>query len=82
MGRTLSKVEETCRLIEERGGAALAVQGNVKQKGELSQCVDQVAETLGGVQILVNNAQEVPLGPLHAVTDELFEAGWESGPRE
>jgi len=80
MGRTLSKVEETCRLIEKRGGVALPIQGDVKQLSDLSQCVDKVVETFGGVQILVNNAQEVPLGPLHAVTDDGLAAGWESGP--
>jgi NAD(P)-dependent dehydrogenase (short-subunit alcohol dehydrogenase family) len=35
---------------------------------------------LGGVDILVNNAQEVPLGLLDDVTDEAFMAGFESGP--
>jgi NAD(P)-dependent dehydrogenase (short-subunit alcohol dehydrogenase family) len=80
MGRTLAKVEETCRLIEKRGGVALPLEGNVKDAGDLERCVDRVVETFGGVQILVNNAQEVPLGPLHGVSDELFTAGWESGP--
>ena len=34
----------------------------------------------GTIDILVNNAQEVPLGPLAGVSDETFTAGWESGP--
>ena len=38
------------------------------------------ALTFGGLNILVNNAQEVPLGTLLQVTDESFAAGWESGP--
>jgi NAD(P)-dependent dehydrogenase (short-subunit alcohol dehydrogenase family) len=80
MGRTRSKVEETCRLIEQRGGVALSVEGDVKRLDDLTRCVDEVVEAFGGVQILVNNAQEVPLGPLHAVTDERLAAGWESGP--
>jgi NAD(P)-dependent dehydrogenase (short-subunit alcohol dehydrogenase family) len=80
LGRTFSKVEETCQLIEKRGGVALPVLGDVKQLSELSQCVDKTVGTFGGVQILVNNAQEVPLGSLHSVTDDRLEAGWESGP--
>jgi NAD(P)-dependent dehydrogenase (short-subunit alcohol dehydrogenase family) len=80
MGRTRSKVEETCRLIEKRGGVALPVEGNVKQLDDLDRCVKEVVTAFGGIQILVNNAQEVPLGPLHHVTDESFEAGWQSGP--
>jgi len=80
MGRTLSKVEETAGLIEKRGGVALPIGGNVKHLSDLVTCVDRTVETLGGLQILVNNAQEVPLGSLHDVSDEMFEAGWESGP--
>ncbi len=40
----------------------------------------EVVERFGGLNILVNNAQEVPLGTLDSVTDEAFTAGWESGP--
>ena len=80
LGRTLAKVEETCRQIEERGGVALALEGDVKQPDALARCVERSVAAFGGIQILVNNAQEVPLGPLDAVTDAGFEAGWQSGP--
>jgi NAD(P)-dependent dehydrogenase (short-subunit alcohol dehydrogenase family) len=80
MGRTLSKVEETCAQIEKRGGVALPVAGNVKDAADLAACVHKVVDALGGIQILVNNAQEVPLGPLNGLSDEQVEAGWESGP--
>ena len=80
LGRTLSKVEETCRLIEKRGGVALPLRGDIKKADELQHCVEEVVRTFGGIQILVNNAQEVPLGSLLDVPEERFEAGWESGP--
>jgi len=80
MGRTLEKVEATCKLIEERGGSALGVKGNVKDADDLASCVDATLERFGGLQILVNNAQEVPLGSLFDVSDEMLEAGWRSGP--
>lgn len=79
-GRTLSKVEETRRLIEKRGGVAIAIAGNVKDPADLERCVEATVERLGGIQILVNNAQEVPLGTLHEVSEEALNAGWESGP--
>jgi meso-butanediol dehydrogenase/(S,S)-butanediol dehydrogenase/diacetyl reductase len=79
-GRTLSKVQETCRLIAERGGVAKPIECNVKDASDLSRCVEQTVEAFGGIQILVNNAQEVPLGSLEDVSEELFAAGWESGP--
>lgn len=79
-GRTASKVEETCKEIERRGGRAIAIACNVKSAKDLASTVDRVVKELGGLQILVNNAQEVPLGPLDGVSDEEFTAGWESGP--
>ncbi len=79
-GRTLEKLEATCRLIEERGGEALAVVCDVKSADSLAACLDAVLARFGGLQILVNNAQEVPLGTLDQVDDAAFTAGWESGP--
>lgn len=80
VGRTLSKVENTRREIEERGGEAFAMECNVKRPESLAACVQAVVKRFGGLGILVNNAQEVPLGQLHDVTDESIQAGWESGP--
>ena len=79
-GRTLAKLEQTCALISDRGGTALAIEGNVKDAGSLAAMVDRTASELGGLDILVNNAQEVPNGPLLEVSDEAFMAGFESGP--
>lgn len=79
-GRTLKKCEDTCEIIRERGGDALPLQCDVKSLPSLTDCVDKVVDHFGGLQILVNNAQEVPLGKLHDVTDEAFTAGYESGP--
>ncbi|MEZ4280416.1 MAG: SDR family oxidoreductase [Myxococcota bacterium] len=79
-GRTASKVEATCKEIESRGGRAIALACNVKSEQALAATVDATVRQLGGIQILVNNAQEVPLGPLLGVSDADFTAGWESGP--
>ena len=79
-GRTLEKLEATCATIEQRGGQALPVVCDVKSESSLQQALDATLERFGGLNILVNNAQEVPLGTLQQVTDESFTAGWESGP--
>ena len=79
-GRTLSKVEKTAAEIVKRGGKALALECDVKDAASLQRSVEQTVKQLGGLNILVNNAQEVPLGPLLAVSDEGFTAGWDSGP--
>jgi NAD(P)-dependent dehydrogenase (short-subunit alcohol dehydrogenase family) len=42
--------------------------------------VARTCEELGGVDILVNNAQQVPMGKLADLSDEAFETGFRSGP--
>ena len=79
-GRTLAKVEASAAEIIRRGGRAIAVECDVKNLDSMRACVVEVVKTFGGLNILVNNAQEVPLGTLEQVTDEAFAAGWESGP--
>jgi meso-butanediol dehydrogenase / (S,S)-butanediol dehydrogenase / diacetyl reductase len=79
-GRTLEKLENTSEQIRQRGGDALPVVCDVKSRSSLEACVAVVVEHFGGLQILVNNAQEVPLGRLEDVSDDSFAAGWESGP--
>ena len=80
LGRTSSKLEETCRQIEERGGEAMAITADVKEAASLEGSVAQLVDRFGGLQILINNAQEVPLGPLLEISEEALSAGWESGP--
>ena len=79
-GRTLEKVEAVAGEIAQRGGQALALACDVKSAGDLAAAVDKAVSEFGGLDILVNNAQEVPLGKLDDVTDEAFVAGFESGP--
>jgi meso-butanediol dehydrogenase/(S,S)-butanediol dehydrogenase/diacetyl reductase len=79
-GRTLAKLENTAQLIADRGGQALALECDVKDAESLTNSVEAVVREFGGLNILVNNAQEVPLGTLHELTEEKFEAGWQSGP--
>jgi meso-butanediol dehydrogenase / (S,S)-butanediol dehydrogenase / diacetyl reductase len=79
-GRSLSKLEITVAEIRKRGGKAVAIECDVKSPASLKACVEAAVSQLGGLNILVNNAQEVPLGTLNDVSDEAYAAGWESGP--
>ncbi|WP_419533507.1 SDR family NAD(P)-dependent oxidoreductase [Endozoicomonas sp.] len=79
-GRTLAKCESTCEQIQELGGKAIAISMDVKDPESLSAGVERVVSELGGLNILINNAQEIALGTLNKITDEAFEAGWQSGP--
>lgn len=80
VGRTRAKLDATVAQIESRGGQALALECDIKNADSMARCVEQTVANWGGLNILVNNAQEVPLGPLNAISDEAFNAGWESGP--
>ena len=80
LGRTLSKLEDTCRLIEERGTEALPIVCDIKKRQELKESVDKTVDHFRTIDILVNNAQEVPLGELQYVGDTDFENGFMSGP--
>ena len=79
-GRTLAKVEATAAQVRERGGEALALACDVRRADDLVAAVAAAVGTCGGIDVLVNNAQEVPLGRLDDVTDEAFIGGFESGP--
>jgi len=79
-GRTEAKLTDTVQQIEARGGQAIAVACDVKDGAALANAVQRAVEALGDLHILVNNAQEVPLGRLEQVEDEAFANGWESGP--
>lgn len=80
-GRTLEKVEATVAEIAKRGGEGLAVACDVNDAASLEACVNQAVEYFGGIHILVNNAQEVPLGALLDVSDDDFTRGFTSGPQ-
>ncbi|MSO73481.1 MAG: SDR family oxidoreductase [Rhodospirillaceae bacterium] len=79
-GRTESKLVETCAQIKAFGGKSVSIACNVRAVGDLARTVEKTAADFGGIDILVNNAQEVPLGRLMDVADEAFLGGFESGP--
>ncbi|HZU65569.1 MAG TPA: SDR family oxidoreductase [Novosphingobium sp.] len=78
-GRTLDKVERAAADITARGGSARALACNVRAAADIAAAMAQ-AQAWGGLDILVNNAQEVPNGQLSEVSDEAFLGGFESGP--
>lgn len=79
-GRTKEKLEATARLIVERGVGVHMVPCNVRDAGDLEALIGGAMSAFGRIDILVNNAQEVPNGPLLGLDEAKFTAGWESGP--
>ena len=79
-GRTEGKLLETCAEIERRGGRAVPIVCDVMIAADIERCVQQTVSVLGTVDILINNAQVVPLGRLLDVTEEHYQEGMDSGP--
>lgn len=80
VGRSHDKLEESCAEIRRRGGVAEPFVCDVMHKDQVERCVAQVVGRFGGLQVLVNNAQVVPLGRMLEVSDEAFMQGIASGP--
>ena len=80
VGRRAQNTGEVVDEIVAAGGKAQAFVCDVKDAKAIETTVAEITKALGGLHILVNNAQEVPLGPLLSVEDSAFEAGFDSGP--
>ncbi len=80
-GRTEATLLAVAAEIEKPGGTALPLVADVTRPADIQRLVADTVRRLGGIDVLVNNAQIPALGSLLDVTDEAFAACWESGPR-
>ena len=65
--------------IEALDGRALVHTGSVRERSDCEAAVAGARAEFGGVDILVNNAQQVPMGSLDDCSDADMYAAWESG---
>jgi len=79
VGRTASKLDETAATITARGGRALPFAGDVGDEVTVNAIVARVVDELGGLHIVVNNAQEYAFGSIADMDLGDLEAGWRSG---
>ena len=80
VGRTESTLLTVAAEIGKPGGTALPIVADVTRPDDIRSCVAHTVSELGGIDILVNNAQIPALGSILDVTDEAFSACWQSGP--
>jgi 3-oxoacyl-[acyl-carrier protein] reductase len=67
------EAERVVNGIVEAGGRALAVQADVSRPEDVERLFAETERSLGGVDVLVNNAGIMDLAPLAEASDELFE---------
>src|SRR5579859_27116 len=73
IGRTEAKLHDTSSQIEAFGGQAIPVVADVNDPDDIKRSVATTVETLGRLDILVNNAYGIAIGPLLTLTDADFE---------
>ncbi|MBM7789891.1 SDR family oxidoreductase [Tenggerimyces flavus] len=59
-----TRAEETVQAIEAAGGRAIAVGGDVADENEMAAAFDQTEQAFGGIDVVVNTAGLMVLGPL------------------
>ena len=58
--------------IEQAGGRAIAVQGDVSKADQAQGLVDAAVDAFGGLDVLVNNSGVYELTPLEAMTEDQY----------
>jgi citronellol/citronellal dehydrogenase len=59
--------------IEEAGGTALPIVGDVRDEAQVGTAVAQTAERFGGIDIVVNNASAINLAPMAGLEVKRFD---------
>lgn len=70
VGRTVQKLEETCRSIADAGGRAWFIQGDVSQRAHIEEVVSRIVRDRGRLDILVNSAGLQLRKPALEITEE------------
>jgi NAD(P)-dependent dehydrogenase (short-subunit alcohol dehydrogenase family) len=73
IGRTESKLLDTVGQIQAFGGEAVSIVADVNEMADIQRSIDDTVAAFGRIDILVNNAYGIALGPLLSLTDTDFE---------
>ena len=68
--RRKEKLEETKKLIIEKGGKAETYNLDVSDEGNIQSCLKSIKEDLGEIDILINNAGTTTVGSIDGTSAE------------
>ncbi|WP_301125931.1 SDR family oxidoreductase [Streptomyces cacaoi] len=68
-----SEAEETVRAVEEAGGQAVAVQGDLTKVADVRRLFDTAVDTFGGVDVAVNTTGMVLRKPILETTEDEYD---------
>lgn len=71
--KSSEQAEEVVQDIRRNGGEAIAIQADVSRRSEVKAMVDQILETYGRIDILMNNAGVAVDLPIDQMTDEAWD---------
>jgi meso-butanediol dehydrogenase / (S,S)-butanediol dehydrogenase / diacetyl reductase len=78
--RSVQKLDETCAEVAARGGQAIPVVCNVQDADDVAGCVARTVQEFGGIDVVVNNAQNIRYLFMMDSSDQDIADAWESGP--
>lgn len=73
IARDKTRLEKAAAALRDSGGEVISFPGDVSKAGEVDQCVKQLADTAGRIDLLVNNAGIYA----HGAIDTLSESAWD-----
>lgn len=73
LARSPDELDEARRQVETQGGTAMTITCDVRDRDEVVAAVDRVVAEHGRIDVLINNAGVIQVGPLEHMTIEDFE---------
>jgi 3-oxoacyl-[acyl-carrier protein] reductase len=74
VARSLDKLQQVCAEVTSEGGSAEAIACDIGDSKALGECIDQVADKHGHLDVLVNNAGITKDGLILRMDDEDFDS--------
>ena len=73
LARDQADVSRAASELSERGGQVLAIHGDIRDQSVARRAVDDTVRQFGGIDVLINNAGVIQVGPLDHMTVQNFE---------